>query len=93
MLITGGILAPRDEELARAEQWLTALLASIKPAGHRHLVRAFATWDVMRRLRRTAAARRRPRTRTAHARLGRLFWQPSGYAHLSRPARSECDGS
>ena len=56
MLVTGGVLAPRDEELARTEQWLAALLASIEPAEHRRLVRAFATWDVMRRLRRTAAA-------------------------------------
>jgi hypothetical protein len=68
MLITGGVLEPRDEELARTEQWLAALLASIEPAEHRRLVHAFATWDVMRRLRRTAAASSRPRTYTAHAR-------------------------
>jgi hypothetical protein len=68
MLIAGGVLPPRDEELARTEQWLAALLASIDVPGHRRLVHAFATWHVMRRLRRTAGARRRPRTYTDHAR-------------------------
>jgi len=68
MLIAGGALPPRDEELARTEQWLAALLASIDVPGHRRLVHAFATWHVMRRLRRTAGARRRPWTYTDHAR-------------------------
>ena len=57
MLIAGGVLPPRDEELARTEQWLAALLASIDVPGHRRLVHAFATWHVMRRLRRAAGAR------------------------------------
>jgi hypothetical protein len=69
MLITGGVLPPRDEELARTEQWLAALLATIEPAGHQRLVHAFAAWHVIRRLRRTAAVSSRPRTCTAHARL------------------------
>jgi hypothetical protein len=68
MLIVGGVLPPRDEELARTEQWLAALLATIEVPGHRQLVHAFATWHVMRRLRRTAGTSRRPRTYTAHAR-------------------------
>ena len=68
MLTAGGVLPPRDEELARAERWLTTLLASIEVPEHRRLVRAFATWQVMRRLRRASEARRRPRTYTAHAR-------------------------
>ena len=53
MLVAGGVLPPRDEELARTEQWLTALLASVDDPGHRRLVQAFATWHVMRRLRRS----------------------------------------
>ena len=68
MLVAGGVLPPRDEELARAEQWLAGLLASITVPEHRRLVRAFATWQVMARLRRTSQARRRPRTYTARAR-------------------------
>jgi hypothetical protein len=68
VLVAGGVLAPRDEELTRTEQWLTTLLTTIDAGGHRQVVHAFATWHVMRRLRRAAAANRRPRTYTAHAR-------------------------
>jgi hypothetical protein len=68
MLTAGGVLPPRDEELARAEQWLITLLAGIGIPEHRRFVHAFATWQVMRRLRRTSETRRRPRTCTAHAR-------------------------
>ena len=68
MLTAGGVLPPRDEELARAEQWLAGLLASMTVPEHRRLVRAFATWQVILRLRRTSQARRRPRTCTARAR-------------------------
>jgi hypothetical protein len=68
VLTAGGVLAPRDEELTRAEQWLAGLLESLDSPEHRRLVRAFATWQVMRRLRRNAQARPRHRTRTASAR-------------------------
>lgn len=68
MLVAGGVLPPRDEELARAEQWLAALLASMTVPEHRRLVRAFATWQVIRQLRRASQTRRRPRTYTARAR-------------------------
>jgi hypothetical protein len=67
VLVASGALAPRDEELTRTEQWLTTLLASIDTGRHRRIVSAFATWHVMRRLRRAAGAHRRPRTYTAHA--------------------------
>ncbi len=69
MLIAGGVLPPRDEELARTQQWLAELLTSIEVPQHRLLMQAFATWRVIRRLRRTAQASAGPRTYTAHARL------------------------
>ena len=68
MLTAGGVIPPRDEELTRAEQWLAGLLESLDVPEHRQLVRAFATWQVMRRLRQNAQARPRHRTRTANAR-------------------------
>jgi hypothetical protein len=68
VLTAGGVLDPRDEELARAEQWLASLLESLDSPEHRRLVRAFATWQVVRRLRHSARARPRHRTRTANAR-------------------------
>jgi hypothetical protein len=68
VLTAGGVLAPRDEELTRAEQWLAGLLESLDAPEHRRTVRAFAAWQVMRRLRHNAQARPRHRTRTAAAR-------------------------
>ncbi len=68
MLTAAGALPARDEELARAGQWLAAVLEAIEAAADRRLVQAYATWQVMRRLRASAAAAARPRTPTAHAR-------------------------
>src|SRR5207247_614041 len=68
MLTAAGALPARDEELARAGQWVTTILEAIEPAADRRLVQAYATWQVMRRLRASAAAAARPRTPTAHAR-------------------------
>jgi hypothetical protein len=68
VLVAGGVLPCRDEELARAEKWLTGLLAEITDHEQRRLVRSFATWHVMRRLRRSSAAQRGQRTYTARAR-------------------------
>jgi len=68
VLTAGGVLPSRDEELTRAEQWLAGLLESLDSPGHQRIVRAFATWQVMRRLRHRTQARPRHRTRTATAR-------------------------
>jgi hypothetical protein len=68
MLTAGGALPPRDEELARTGQWTAGILQTIEPDAARRLVRAYATWQVMRRLRASAARAARPRTYTAHAR-------------------------
>jgi integrase len=67
-LVAGAVLPPRDEELARTGQWVTGVLAAIKPAPGRRLLQAYATWHVMRRLRASASKDSRPRTYTAHAR-------------------------
>lgn len=69
VLVAGGVLVARDEELARTQRWLSALLDGIATGEDRRLVQAFATWRVMRRLRRSAEAHQRPRTYTAHARV------------------------
>ena len=69
MLTAGVALPPRDEELARTERWLAELLGRISDPGSRRLVQSFAAWQVMRRLRASAAANQRPRSATAHARI------------------------
>jgi len=68
MLVAGGALPARDEPLARAGRWLAAILEATEPAADRRLVHAYATWDVMRRLRARADGSATPRTPTAHAR-------------------------
>ena len=97
MLTAGGALPARDEELARTEQWLGDLLASIGAPGHRRLVQSFATWQVMRRLRRSAAASTRPRSPTAHARnqikaaAGFLDWLASRGQQLASCRHADID--
>ena len=97
MLTAGGALPPRNEELARAERWLASLLEAIEPAADRQLVQAYATWQVIRRLRASAQQRPRPRTPTAHARnnihaaAGLLAWLRSGGITLASCGQADID--
>jgi hypothetical protein len=68
MLTAGGVLPARDENLARTERWLADLLASLPDPNHRRLITTYATWRVLRRLRRRAEHTTAPRTYTANAR-------------------------
>ncbi|MDT3447007.1 MULTISPECIES: hypothetical protein [unclassified Pseudofrankia] len=67
LLVAHQLLPARDDALARAEQRLTARLATVDPPQHRRILTAYATWRVLRRLRRRAEHRRGPRTWTRHA--------------------------
>ena len=67
MLTAGSVLPARDEELTRTWQWLDGVIKSVQPAAARRVARAYATWQVMRRLRVSAGRATRPRTYTAHA--------------------------
>ena len=97
MLTAGGALPPRDEELARTEQWLAGLLARVGDPASRRLVQSFATWQVMRRLRRSAAASTRPRSPTAYARnqiktaAGFLTWLASRGQSLADCRHADLD--
>jgi hypothetical protein len=68
ILVAAGVLPERDEDLARIHRWTTDLLAKIDTPTDRHLVHAFATWAVLRRLRRRSEHTTSPRTPTATAR-------------------------
>ena len=68
VLVAGGVLPARDEAVTRMEAWVTTLLADIEPAEHRRLLHAYATWRVLRRLRRRSSAQHQPRTPTGYAR-------------------------
>ncbi|WP_204806108.1 hypothetical protein [Mycobacterium riyadhense] len=67
MLTAAGALAPRDEELTRTGQWLDDILHTVEPDTARRQLRGYATWQVMRRLRVSAARAARPRSYTGHA--------------------------
>jgi hypothetical protein len=71
VLVAAGVLPDRDENLARIQQWTSALLTGIADPADRRLVQAYATWRVLHQLRQRAAARPRPRTptRNAHVRI------------------------
>jgi len=71
VLVANGALPPRDEGVARTERWATDLIATLAQPQDRRLAKAYTTWRVLRRLRRGAAQRPRPRTYTAaaHVRL------------------------
>ena len=65
LLVTHHVLPERDEALARAERRITDAVADVHPAEHRRLAHAYATWHVLRRLRRRAGRAQRPHTVTA----------------------------
>src|SRR5206468_383270 len=69
MLVANGALAPRHEGLARLERWVDDALSRIGPPEHRRLVQAYATWEVLARLRRRAAAGAVVRTANAKLRI------------------------
>ena len=80
--------AAPDEELARTEQWLAGLLARAGDPASRRRVQSFATWQVMRRLRRSTAASTRPRSPTAHAR--NQIKAAAGFGLASQPRPVTC---
>jgi hypothetical protein len=55
LLEDNGVLAPRDEHLARFEAWLESKLEAIPASAVRAPVEQFATWHHLRRLRRNSA--------------------------------------
>jgi hypothetical protein len=97
MLVAGGALGHRDEELARTERWLANLLAAVEVPEHRRLVQGFATWRVMRRLRRSAEATTAARTYTAHAKVrikaagDFLAWLAARDTELAQACQADID--
>ncbi|MEW2490653.1 hypothetical protein [Streptomyces sp. NPDC048411] len=59
LLVIAGVLANRDEHLARLERWVTWDLPRL-PAYQAAIVRPFAEWHVVRDARRRAARGRYP---------------------------------
>lgn len=97
MLAAAGALPPRDEGLARASRWLEEVLAAIAPPDDRRLVRAYATWQVMRRLRASSASGSRPLAVTDRARnsiraaVSLLAWLRSRGTTLAGAGQADID--
>lgn len=68
MLVAHGVLAPRDDSLASLEQLNLRTVAAIDRPEDRKIVAAFATWRVLRRVRRRADHNTTARTAISHAR-------------------------
>ncbi len=69
MLVAAGALPARDEALVRLESWVSStLLDELTNPEHRRLLQAYATWRVLRRLRRRAADKPQVRTATSYPR-------------------------
>jgi len=60
LLMACGVLPVVDKQICLFERWLIEHVAGITDAGHAKLIRRFATWDVLPRLR--ARAERNPLT-------------------------------
>jgi hypothetical protein len=70
VLTVGGILAPRDEHLAGLERWITGILARVGDPAERRIVRSFATWHYLRRLRQKSERRYITAGQAGRARAG-----------------------
>ncbi len=68
ILVAHGLLENRDQDIVRTQLWVQTLLADIDDADDRRLLGAYASWRVLRRLRRRAATSRGPWTATRTAR-------------------------
>ncbi|WP_204810418.1 hypothetical protein [Mycobacterium riyadhense] len=91
MLTAAGALAPRDEELTRTGQWLDDILHTVEPDTARRQLRGYATWQVMRRLRVSAARAARPRSYTGHARRNiRAAAEFLAWLHARDRALTQC---
>ncbi len=91
MLTAADVLASRDEELARTGQWLDDILHTVEPDTARRQLRSYATWQVMRRLRASAARAARPRSYTGHARRNiRAAAEFLAWLHTHGRALSAC---
>lgn len=68
MLVAHGVLAPRDDNLASLEQLNARTITAIDRPDDRKIVAAFATWRVLRSVRRHADHNTTARTAISHAR-------------------------
>ena len=95
MLVAHGVLVPRDDQLAALERLNADTIAAIGRPEDRKIVAAFASWRVLRRLRRRAEPNTAGRTAIQHARnqvLGAVrFLDWLAAHHLTLPTCTQGD--
>lgn len=97
-LITAGTLPARDDHLATLEQWITTTLGAVDDEHERQLLRRYATWHHLRRLRRSAATHPVTPTQTGAARASvraaaaLLAWLRSNRSTLAQCRQADLDG-
>lgn len=69
VLVQSGLLDERDEALARLEAWITEHVNAITEVDQRRMIEAFATWHVLRRVRRRAERARVVNTKNARRQI------------------------
>ncbi|MFE1444077.1 hypothetical protein [Streptomyces sp. NPDC058739] len=90
LLMDSGVLPRLDRQLILYQRWLTERLATIEEPEHRQLLRHFATWHQMRRLR--AKAEKTPLGRSQTNHTSRKSPRPVPSLHGS-PAKDVPSGS
>ena len=91
VLVAAGVLPARDEPLARLEAWVATLLTAVQQPEHRRLLHAYATWRVLRRLRRRAARNTAGPTPTGYSRTQLLVaTRFLAWLDLTGPTLAQC---
>jgi hypothetical protein len=97
ILVAAGCLPARDERLARLERWIAQTLATITDPDDQRLLRAFARWHLLGRLRRRvgdghASGEQIARVRASlRAAVGFLAWLRSGGRTLAACRQADID--
>ncbi|MGH3194579.1 MAG: hypothetical protein ACRDNT_01325 [Streptosporangiaceae bacterium] len=97
LLMACGVLPAVDKQICSFERWLAGHLADITDPGHAHLIRRFATWEVLPRLRTraekkpiTPAGRRHAGDQVKHA-TAFLRWLSGHHRTLAACRQADID--
>ncbi|MEU7428379.1 hypothetical protein [Streptomyces sp. NPDC040750] len=97
-LVAAGVLPSRDEQFAALERWIASATEAVTDDNERKLVRRFATWHHLRRLRRESEKRPLSPTQASTARAGiraavaLLVWLRGQGAGLGQCTQVHLDG-
>lgn len=98
VLVATGALPPRDEQMARLERWVAATIAARTDPDEQHVLRRYAIWHLLRRLRRghTGAGTTYAQTTTVKGRVraavALLDWLASRDVTLASCDQGHLDG-